>query len=69
MNLQVQQNMNNQKQLLQYKWSNKVTYGSSRGSHGALRSWMIPAEASPGTFVTLKGVCGKTTTTFSKKQK
>ena len=28
-----------------------------------LRSWMIPAEACPGTFVTLKGACGKTTTT------
>jgi len=26
---------------------------------------MIPAEACPGTFVTLKGACGKTTTTFS----
>jgi hypothetical protein len=24
---------------------------------------MIPAEAFPGTFVTLKGACGKTTTT------
>ena len=24
-----------------------------------LRSWMIPAEAFPGTFVTLKGACGK----------
>jgi hypothetical protein len=24
---------------------------------------MIPAEACPGTFVTLKGACGKTTTT------
>ena len=29
-----------------------------------LRSWMIPAEACPGTFVTLKGACGKTTTTI-----
>ena len=28
-----------------------------------LRSWMIPAEACRGTFVTLKGACGKTTTT------
>ena len=27
-----------------------------------LRSWMIPAEACPGTFDTLKGACGKTTT-------
>jgi hypothetical protein len=34
-----------------------------------LRSWMIPAEACPGTFVTLKGACGKTTTTkFNFKQ-
>ena len=31
-----------------------------------LCSWMIPAEACPGTFVTLKGACGKTTTTVSK---
>ena len=28
-----------------------------------LRSWMIPAEACLGTFVALKGACGKTTTT------
>ena len=28
-----------------------------------LRSWMIPAEACQGTFVALKGACGKTTTT------
>ncbi len=33
------------KQLLQYKWSNKVTYGELRLSHGALRSWMIPGLA------------------------
>ena len=26
-----------------------------------MRSWMIPAEASSGTFVTLRGACGKTT--------
>jgi hypothetical protein len=25
---------------------------------------MIPAEACPGTFVTLKGACGKTATTI-----
>ena len=24
-----------------------------------LGSWMIPAEAFPGTFVTLRGACGK----------
>ena len=30
-----------------------------------LRSWMIPAEACPETFVTLKGACGKTTTTLN----
>ena len=29
-----------------------------------LRSWMIPVEACPGTFVALKGACGKTTTTL-----
>jgi hypothetical protein len=31
---------------------------------------MIPAEACPETFVTLKGACGKTTTTtvFDKGQ-
>ena len=28
-----------------------------------LRGWMIPAEAFPGKFVTLKGACGKTKTT------
>ena len=28
-----------------------------------LRSWMIPTEACLGTFITLKGACGKTTTT------
>ena len=49
--------------ILQYKWSNKVTYGLPQGSMVQLRSWMIPAEACPGTFVTLKGACGKTTTT------
>jgi hypothetical protein len=27
---------------------------------------MIPAEACPGTFVTLKGACGKTTTTTAR---
>ena len=27
-----------------------------------LHSWMIPAEASSGTFITLSGACGKTTT-------
>ena len=32
-----------------------------------LRSWMIPAEACPGTFVTLKGACGKTTTTIYER--
>jgi hypothetical protein len=32
-----------------------------------LRSWMIPAEACPGTFVTLKGACGKTTTQICPK--
>jgi hypothetical protein len=30
---------------------------------GQLRSLMIPAEACPKTFITLKGACGKTTTT------
>ena len=29
-----------------------------------LLSWMIPAEASPGTFVTLNGACGKATKTI-----
>ena len=33
-----------------------------QGAKVQLRSWMIPAEACPGTFVTLKGACGKTTT-------
>ena len=61
MNLQVQQNMNNQT-TLQYKWSNQVTYGRPQEAMVQLRSWMIPAEACPGTFVTLKGACGKTTT-------
>ena len=61
MNLQVQQNMNNQT-TLQYKWSNQDTYGSPQDAMVQLRSWMIPAEACPGTFVTLKGACGKTTT-------
>ena len=63
MNLQVQQNMNNQT-TLQYKWSNQDTYGSPQDAMVQLRSWMIPAEACPGTFVTLKGACGKTTTTL-----
>ena len=62
MNLQVQQNMNNQT-TLQYKWSNQVTYGRPQEAMVQLLSWMIPAEACPGTFVTLKGACGKTTTT------
>ena len=62
MNLQVQQNMNNQT-TLQYKLSNKVTYGRPQEVMVQLRSWMIPAEASPVTFVTLKGACGKTATT------
>ena len=62
MNLQVKQNMNNQT-TLQYKWSNQVTYGRPQEAMVQLRSWMIPAEACPGTFVTLKGVCGKTTST------
>ena len=35
MNLQVQQNMNNQI-ILQYKWSNQVTYGRPQESHGAV---------------------------------
>ena len=64
MNLQVQQNMNNQT-TLQYKWSNQVTYGRPQEAMVQLRSWMIPAEACPGTFVTLKGACGKTTTSKS----
>jgi len=62
MNLKVQQNMKI-KQLLQYKRSNKVTNGYLlRKLKVQLRSWMIPAEACPGTFITLKGACGKTTT-------
>ena len=52
------------KQLLQYKWSNKVTYGLPQGAMVQLRSWMILAEACPGTFIALKGACGKTTTNF-----
>ena len=54
--------MNNQT-TLQYKWSNKVTYDLPQEAKVQLRSWMIPAEACPGTFVALKGACGKTTTT------
>jgi hypothetical protein len=50
----------NDQTTLHYKWSNKVTYGFLRKPRC---SWMIPAEACPGTFVTLKGACGKTTTT------
>ena len=45
------------------KWSNKVTYGLPQEAMVQLRSWMIPAEACLGTFVALKGACGKTTTT------
>jgi hypothetical protein len=41
MNLQVQQNMNN----LEYKWSNKVTYGLPQEAMVQLRSWMIPGLA------------------------
>ena len=66
MNLQVQQNMNNQT-TLQYKWSNQVTYGRPQEAMAQLRSWMIPAEACPGTFVTLKGACGKTTVPDKRK--
>ena len=33
------------KQLLQYKWSNKVTYGIPRKAMVLLRSWMIPGLA------------------------
>ena len=62
MNLQVQENMNNQT-TLQYIWSNKVTDGLPQEAMVQLRSWMIPAEACPGTFVNLKGACGKITTT------
>ena len=58
MNLQVQQNMNNQT-TLQYKWSNQDTYGSPQDAMVQLRSWMIPAEACPGTFVTLTGCLWK----------
>jgi hypothetical protein len=29
---------------------------------------MMPAEACPGTFVTLKDACGKTSTTTTKLQ-
>jgi hypothetical protein len=68
MNQQVQQNMNNQT-TLQYKWSNQVTYGRPQEAMVQLRSWMIPAEACPGTFVTLKGACGKTTTTMTVTEK
>ena len=50
------------KQLLQYKWSNKVTYASS-GSQGAVAQLDDTRKACTGTFVTLKGACGKTTTT------
>ena len=49
------------KQLLLYKWSNKVTYGSL-GSHGAVEQ-LDDTGVGPGTFVTLNGACGKTTTT------
>ena len=52
------------KQLLEYKWSNTVTYSLPQEAMVQLRSWMIPAEACPGTFVALKGACGKTTTTL-----
>ena len=45
------------------KWSNKVTFGLPQEAMVQLRSWMIPAEACLGTFVALKGACGKTTTT------
>ena len=43
------------KQLLEYKWSNTVTYSLPQEAMVQLHSWMIPAEACPGTFVTLKG--------------
>jgi hypothetical protein len=45
------------KQLLQYKCSNKVTYG-----YGAVAQ-LDDTGVSPGTFVALKGACEKTTTT------
>ena len=33
-----------------------------------LRGWMIPAEAFPGKFVTLKGACGKQQTTTAVRE-
>ena len=44
--------------LLQYKWSNKYTYGSS-GSHGAVVQ-LDDTGVGLWTFVTLKGACRKT---------
>ena len=47
----------NDQTTLQYKWSNKVTYGTS-GSHGAVAQ-LDDTRLGLGTFVTLKGACGK----------
>jgi hypothetical protein len=49
------------KQLLQYKWSNKVTTAPQE-SHSAVAQ-LDDTGVGSGTFLTLKGAFGKTTTT------
>jgi hypothetical protein len=61
MNLQVQQNMNNQTTSPIQNGVTKSPTASS-GSHGAVAQ-LDDTRVGMGTFVALKGVCGKTTTT------